>query len=330
MNIKTIARTEALAAIIQKSIKQLPWLVIMAFGFGMMLLLTGAIEFAVLYRIFDSINGPDIPGDSNIDVIFMGLGAAVMIGGYHIAHKTFGDNGLMGALNRSAKFLIPLYFLGAVGLFIAINTVDVATFLQSLPPLGDENLGGWGEEVLDAAAAGELPKPLIWIIENILPYAGILFGIFSGGLAIVSLFVANHLIDRLTTTIKTISSIMQRNAAFKQPYRHWQKALKELIRVTSEKRELASVTDTELTHAATQAVLTDIQDGIRVLEYWNASKTGFRPAKWTELFSDDLGGEPPENIDPEFLKAFITDLKAITPQNITQIITPKPTEKPNV
>ncbi len=282
------------------------------------------IEGGVLFKIFFALKGANVPSDSNIEVVFMVASGALMIAGYHFARKIYGATGLLGLLDRMAKTLIPIYFIGAAALFVTVMTTDVAVFLSNLPSIQETiSSGEWRSEAAQAVVERSLPAPIVWIVKNLLPYAGMLFGFGAAGLALVALFIANHLIDALTKTITEIIKINQLITSFAKPYRQWKADLKELMKISAERKALAAISKTELHTSAVHGILGDIQAGIRSLDYWHGLLTGYGDRKKQDAFTHDFESSPPDGIKPEFLKGLIGQLKAITPQKVSTIITTK-------
>jgi len=168
-----------------------PLIVLKCFFQVFALATVGYIEWEIIYRVFQYISGENdywSPG-------LMGLSAAIMVIGFHILAAWNPANFAARFVDRVVQFLIPVYLIG-IGLYITSSL------------FGDGLSTAFGSEI--PLVIGNLPKAVgtDWIstlFESITnPLATLALSPGVGGLAIVNIFVAHHLLKMVAINLEDI------------------------------------------------------------------------------------------------------------------------------
>ena len=205
--------------------------------------------------------------------------------------------------------------------------LDVSEFLQEvLAGVEETPPSGWGPAVIDAVDAGTLPAPLTWLIKTLLPWGGLVFGLFSGGIGLATLFIASALIGHLERTVRHIAETAQKAAAFFPYAKDFKSNLAKLMTIAQRQAALESVPEEERRREDVELVMSEIQGALRTYELWKTTSS-FREPDMTDMFpgADDDG--PPEGMTPEMIEERIAALKAITPQHVYDLININPANK---
>lgn len=153
------------------------------------LAVVGYIEYEIIFRVFEFLSGENDYWSPSI----MGLTAAVMILGFHLLASRNPSNFAVRFVHTSVQFLIPLYLLG-IGLLIA-SILDVGSLIEEDVPI----VLGQLPDITDT----ESMESLFSRITD--PLAATAFSLGLGGLAVVNIFVAHVLIERISANVQDLS-----------------------------------------------------------------------------------------------------------------------------
>ena len=152
------------------------------------------IEWEIIYEVFAYLSSED---DGYWAPELMGCTALIMIVGFHLLAKSNPNNLAVRIVKASVQVLIPLYLIGIGSLIAAIMYAG--------------GLGGMVEAPLELTL-GTLPQAIEgnWLdtlFESITnPVAILVLALGIGGLAIVNIFVAHHLIIMIGNNLSDLSS----------------------------------------------------------------------------------------------------------------------------
>lgn len=278
-----------------------PLLIVVSAFFSTALLGLGYIEFEIIYRIFDFLDG----GNDYWSPSVMGLTSAIMIIGYHVMAEKHPRNLSVLFVDFVVKILVPCYLIGA-GLYIASM-------------LFSDGLG----EVVGAdlsLAIAELPEPggneswLDWLFSYVTsPFAVAAFSLGIGGLAIVNIFVAHFLLKHITRNIAAVFTRSQDARDAIKNYREIKRAQRNYTEACLDAGDLALKNDEYLIREIAAEVLGVIADALLPHKIWLKDHE-YRKAQ---------SFEPEDPVDPKQVAKDVAKIEAITQDQIINAIMPK-------
>ncbi|CAA0107135.1 Uncharacterised protein [Halioglobus japonicus] len=254
------------------------------------------VEYEIIYRVFEFLSGDNDYWSPGI----MGLTAAIMIIGFHLQAKIYPTNFAARFVNRAVQYLVPLYMLG-VGLLVA-SILDVGSLIQTEPPV---RLGKIPDEMT--------PTGIEAFFTNVTnPLAALTFSLGLGGLAVVNIFVAHHLLNKIWRNIEELTG---RLAQAKQAIADYAVIKRTHQQYAACVRELADVLawdDKDFCMTVAGAVLLARDEALRPHKEWLAEQR--------------LGEKTPfdlkETASPNEVAKMIKPLEAISQDDILNALTP--------
>ena len=199
--------------------KAVRWLWLTYAGVGSQFVLLGTvlgIEFVLLYRTFEAISGKN---NEHWSPEQMALTGAIMVSAFHLLCKAKKDNPALRLITQLTPLLLVIYLAGLGLLTAGIIYIDASGLLLS---------------TTTQLVIGVLPSEvaevhwLDWVFESLANPAALgLFSLGIGGLAIVNLFVAHALLDRLD---KGVASIKERKSEANRLEKEYRIVQRNLIR----------------------------------------------------------------------------------------------------
>ena len=174
------------------------------------------IEFELVYRTFLAISGKD---SEYWSPELMALTGAIMVSAFHLLCKAKKDNPALLLITQLTPLLLVIYLAGLGLLTAGIIYIDASGLLLS---------------TTTQLVIGVLPTEVVevhwldWFFESLANPAALgLFSLGIGGLAIVNLFVAHALLDRLD---KCVASIKERKSEANRLDKEYQIVQRNLTR----------------------------------------------------------------------------------------------------
>lgn len=194
---------------------------------GLLLSLLLVLEFELLYRVFEYLAGTE---GKYWSPVLMGLIGMVIILAFHLLADIRPNNVAARVVNALAERLIPIYLIG-IGILVAaiVFASGLGEMLESDAPL----------------ILGQLPEQAVQhgIVETIFQYvanpaAVLAFSVGLGGLAIINVFTANHLVKRIGAGLKELSEAFQRFRDARTNHAEITNAQREFAQACADERDL--------------------------------------------------------------------------------------------
>lgn len=262
----------------------------------LVLLLVGYVEYEIIYRVFDFLSGDNNYWSPEI----MGLTAAIMIIGFHIQAHTHPGNFAVRFVTKTVQYLIPVYMVG-VGLLIA-SILDVGSIIDVQPPV----------------VLGQIPDVVgpHWIdrvfTELTNPLAALAFSLGLGGLAIVNIFVAHHLLGRIWENTEDLTGRVAHAKQALADYAALKRAHHQYAELGRNLTELLIWDDQTISMNVAGVALQERDEALRPHKEWLTEQ---RLGKAT-LF------EAQESTDPQEIARLIKPIEAISLKDILTALTP--------
>ena len=273
-----------------------------------------AIEFAVIYTVLDGLSGPEVPGEGDPwHVLLLSLSGIMMVLAYHLLTKRYGKVGVLGWLEQASRILVPFYFIGIIALFIFLNITDAREFWDVA---SDGETFSWNS--IDPHGGEQKESgPINFIFDHVSPYLVVLFAVFFSAIGIVTLSVADVLLDHIARYTKLISETSVAAPAQKQAVRDFKKAQSEIAKV---KQAIAKLDDQSISDRLDEAaavIAMTIEEPKRELESWVSQASLFNKE---ENVPDILQPQNHPRLRPDEFKAYLEKLRALDMKHIREII----------
>lgn len=258
--------------------------------------IVGYVEWEIIYRVFEYLSGENDYWSPEI----MGLTAAIMIIGFHLLAYNAPHNFAVRFVNRAVQFLIPLYMVG-VGLLIA-SILDVGSVVETDIPL---MIG----ELPDATQSNGMDGLFSGITD---PLAVMAFSLGLGGLAIVNIFVAHHLLILISANIENITGRLSRAKQALQDHSTILRTQKLYAALRDDLADLNIWDDFTIRMHIASDVLSVIADALLPHKQWLMAQ---------EMAETSPFG-PQETTDPKHVAGRIKKIEALSSQDILKALTP--------
>lgn len=277
-----------------------PLLIVVSTLFGVALLGLGYIEFEIVFRIFDYLDGGNDYWSPNV----MGLTSAIMIVGYHVMAEKHPRNPSVLFVEFVVKILIPCYLAGA-GLYIA------CMLFPELMAIGETSFTPMIGEIPDLDGSQSW---LDWVFSSVTnPFAVAAFALGIGGLAIVNIFVAHFLLKHITRNIAAVVSCTQAARNAMSDYREIKRAQRDYTQVGLDIGDLALKNESYLTREIASEVLSVIADALMPHKIW-LKEHDYKKVK---------SFEPETPVDPKQVAKDVANIESISEEQIINAISPK-------
>ena len=252
------------------------------------------VEWEIIYRVFDYLSGENDYWSPEI----MGLTAAIMIIGFHLMAYNAPHNFAVRFVNRTVQFLIPLYMVG-VGLLIA-SILDVDSMIETNIPsmigeIPDVTEANWNDGLFSS-----LTDPL----------AVIAFSLGLGGLAIVNIFVAHHLITLISDNIEDITGRLSRAKQAIQDHSTILRTQKCYAVLRNDLADLNMLDDFHIRMHIASEVLSLIAEALLPHKQWLT----------TQEMGETSPYAPKEKTDPKQVAGRIKKIEAISSKDILKAL----------
>ncbi len=265
-------------------------------GLQMLVLgIVGFVEWEIIYQVFEYLSSENDYWSPEI----MGLTAAIMIIGFHLLVYSAPHNFAVRFVNRAVQFLIPLYMVG-VGLLIA-SILDVGSVIETDMVL---MIGA----VPDGAESNWFDGLFAKITD---PLAVMAFSLGLGGLAIVNIFVAHHLIALITINLEDITGRLSRAKQALQDHGIILRTQKHYAALGNALGALDSSDDSYIRMQIASDVLSVMADALLPHKQWLMAREMNEPSPFGLQ----------DTTDPKFITSRIKKIEAISSQDILKALT---------
>jgi hypothetical protein len=268
---------------------------------GLQILVVGLVvyvEYEIIYRVFEFLSGENEYWSPGV----MGLTAAIMIIGFHIQVKLYPTNFAARFVNGAVQYLVPLYMLG-VGLLVA-SILDVGSLIEMEQPVTVGNI--------PEAISSNGIEALFANVTN--PLAALTFSLGLGGLAIVNIFVAHHLLSKIWSNIEDLTGRLAQAKQAISDYATIKRTHQQYAACVRERADLLARDDVlTICMEVACAVLVMRDEALRPHREWQTE----------QRLCEKSPFELQETSNPQEVARLIKPIEAISQNDILKALTPQ-------